>query len=160
MAQPDDVTVFQAPRNLRIAAMIGIVVLLVIVARVVFAAGWYATIGVILVIGIIFNLWWIILRPKLVVSRDGLDVVSARQPARIAWKDIQRVEVAVKGTTIVSRGGQETLSRYPAGARSKNPDGPLTEADRAASYLASCAAWGKRGGNEPMPVYEPPTSTK
>jgi hypothetical protein len=152
VAQPDGVT-FQAPRNTRIGAVIGIVVLALIVARVVYSAGWYATIGVLLVLGIIFNLWWIILRPKLVVGREGIEVVSGWQPATVAWKDVQRCEVSPKGTLLVLRGGQEVVSKFPAGGRAKDSD-PPSEADRAAAYLAACVAWGKRGGSEPMPVYD------
>ena len=156
MAQSDDVTVFQAPVNSRIGAIVGIVVLLLLVTKVVFSAGWYATLGVVLVGGIIFNLWWIILRPRLIAGRDGIDVVSTWRPVRIAWKDVQRCEVGPKGTLIVSRGGQETTSKFPSGDRSTSSTDTPTEADRAAVFLAACAAWGRRPSTEPMPVYEPP----
>ena len=156
MTVRDDVTVFRAPRSSRIAAYVGIAVLAVLVTRVTVSFGWYATIGVLIAVGIMAQVWWSLLRPRLVASPSGIDIVSARKPVHIAWKDVQRCEVSPKGTLIVSRGGTETESKFPAGSRSKNPSDQETEADRAASFLAMCAAWGRRSAGDPMPVYQPP----
>jgi hypothetical protein len=144
---------------MRLIAIVGIVVLAVLATRVLLNYGWYAAMGAVLVVGIMANLWWALLRPKLVVGTTGLEIVSAWKPAHIPWKDVQRVEVGSKGTLVVSKGGQETHSRYPAGPRSKSATEPDTEADRAAVFLAACAAWGRRGVG-PMPTYVPPTSVR
>lgn len=154
MAGSDDVTVFRAPANRRILAVVGMVVLVLLTLRVVLAYGWLATIGVVLVLLIIANLWWQVLRPRLTADRDGVEIVSGRRPERAAWSDVQRTEVGPQGTVIVVKGGRELRSRFPFGARSTSSSQPETEADRAAAFLAARAAWGRRKDGPP-PVYVP-----
>ncbi len=111
-----DVTVFRAPPNRRIVALVGIAVLLALLAvRVVLAYGWLASIAVVLAVLIAGQLWWQVLRPRLTADADGVEVVSGRRPERVGWADIQRTEVGPKGTLVVARGGREIFSKYPFG---------------------------------------------
>jgi hypothetical protein len=155
MAETDDVTVFRAPSGRRGLAIAGMVVLALLAIRVVLAYGWLASIAAVFAILIAGQLWWQVLRPRLTADADGVEVVSGRHPERVGWADIQRTEVSPKGTLLVARGGREIFSKYPYGVRSASSAQADTEADRAATFLAARAAWGKRRTGPP-PVYVPP----
>jgi hypothetical protein len=154
MNERDEVTVFRAPANRRWVAIAGMLVLALLALRVVLAYGWLATIGVVLVLLVIGQLWWQVLRPRLTVDADGIEIVSGRQPERVAWKDVQRTEVSPKGTLIVAKGGREIFSKYPYGLRSAASTDAETDADRAAVFLAARAAWARRKDGPP-PTYTP-----
>jgi hypothetical protein len=145
------VTVFRASPGRRAVTAVGVVLLVLLALRVVLAYGWLATIGVVLVLLIIGQLWWQVLRPRLTADTDGVEVVAGRRPERFAWTDIQRTEVGPQGTLLVLRGGREVRSRFPYGVRST---GSPTDADRAAEFLAARAAWARKK-NGPPPVYVP-----
>jgi hypothetical protein len=144
-------TVFRASPGRRAIAVVGMVVLVLLALRVVLAYGWLATIGVVLVVLIIGQLWWLVLRPRLTADEDGVEVVAGGRRERIAWTDIQRTEVSPQGTLLVLRGGREVRSRFPYGVRSTSSP---TDADRAAAFLAARTAWAKRKDGPP-PVYVP-----
>jgi hypothetical protein len=153
-----DVTVFRAPRPRRTVAVVGILVLLILDVRVTVAYGWLAIIGVLLVLGVAVQLWWSVLRPRLVAKLDGVEVVSGWRPTRFEWREIQRTEVGPQGTLIVLRGGREVFSRYPQGPRSTSDTAPRTDADWAAAFLAARAAWGRRRDGSPPPRYHGPSA--
>jgi hypothetical protein len=147
-----DVTVFRAPRERRAIALVGIVLLVVLAGLVLARWGFSFTIGAILAVLIIGNLWWSVLRPRLTADDDGIEIVQGRQPRRVAWRDIQRTEVSPKGTLIVVRGGEEILSRVPFGVRSTS-SGAQTEADRVAIFLAARTTWARRRDGTPPPSF-------
>jgi hypothetical protein len=147
-----DQKTFGAPRAARQGAVVGAIVMIVLIAKVLTAWGFKATIAGLFGAGVIFLLYYQVLRPRLVVRAEGIEVINGWRPVKIPWRDVQRIEVGPKGTLVVSRGGTETLSRFPAGT----PSAADSEADRAAKFLAACMTWGRRGGEGPMPMYEPP----
>jgi hypothetical protein len=155
----DDITVFRASPARRWVAGVGMAALVVLTLPVVLTYGWLATIGVVLVVLIIGQLYWQVLRPRLTADEDGVEIVAGRRPERIAWTDIQRTEVSPKGTLLVAKGGHEVLSRYPYGLRSTSSTQAQTDADRAAIFLAARTAWAKRKDGPP-PVYTPAEKPK
>jgi hypothetical protein len=159
MTEGPDATVFRASPGRRAVALVGTLVLALLALRVVLAYGWLATIGVVLVLLVIGQLWWQVLRPRLTADAEGIEIVAGRHSERIAWTDIQRTEVGPRGTLVVVRGGREVRSRYPYGARSTSSTEPPTDADRAASFLAARTAWAKRKDGPP-PVYVPADKPK
>ena len=78
MSELEAVTVWRADRRYRLAAIVVIVVLLVLSVRVVLAYGYLAFLGVGLVLAVIFQTWWMLLRPRLSAGPDGVEVVSGR----------------------------------------------------------------------------------
>lgn len=144
--------VWRAEPRSRLIASVVMVVLLVLSVRVLYAWGYLATIGVLLVLGVIAQTWWVLLRPKLTAGPDGVVVVSGRTPEHLAWKDIRRAQPGRTGFTIVTTDGREVVSRFPI-----KRDGTDTEADAAAAYLAQRAAWERKpSGPAPTYTYEPP----
>ncbi len=118
MAQPQGTTqaetiVWRANPRARIAATAVIVVLLLLSARVLYAWGLVAGIGVLLVLGVIAQTYWVLLRPKRGAGPDGVRVVAGRHPEQLAWTDIRRVQPGHTGFTIVTTDGREVVSRFP-----------------------------------------------
>jgi hypothetical protein len=159
MAETDDVTVFRAPAGRRLLAVVGSVLLVLLAIPVVIAYGWLAAIGVVLILLIIGQLWWVVLRPRLIADREGVTVVAGWQPQHAAWVDIQRTEVGPRGTLIVAKGGREIISRFPYGLRSVSSTARQMEADRAAVFLAARVAWSRRRDASPPPPYVPPSTS-
>ena len=148
MADTDEVYVWQAGRQLRLFSYVALAVVLILLVRVVIAYGLMASIGVILVLGAAFQVWWMILRPRLVAGPDGVRVVLGRQPVEIPWREIRRVEAGPNGITIHFGQGQQVVSRFP---QRKGAD---TEADQVADYLARRAAWARKPAGA-LPRYVP-----
>lgn len=142
---------FSASRASQQVAVVGMIILIVLIAKIVTTWGFKATIAAVLGIGVIFLLWYQQLRPRLTVRADGIEIINGWRPVKIPWRQVQRIEVGPRGTVVVTRDGTETLSKFPAGTPSTN-----SEADHAARFLTACAAWGRHGGEGPMPRYEPP----
>ena len=157
MSELEAVTVWRAERRYRLAAMVVIVVLLVLSVRVVLAYGYLAFLGVGLVLAVIFQTWWMLLRPRLSAGPDGVEVVSGRTPVRLPWKEIRRCEPGPDGLKIVCAGGREVLSRVPQ--QRKTAAAEPTEADLTAAYLAQRAAWARKPSG-PAPTYTPPPQHK
>jgi hypothetical protein len=144
--------VWRAEPRSRLIATAVIVVLLLLSARVLYAWGYLAAIGVLLVLGVIGQTYWVLLRPKLTAGPDGVDVLSGRTPEHLDWRDIRRAQAGRTGFTIVTTDGREVVSRFPI---KKAPDD--TEADAVAEYLAQRAAWARKpSGPAPTYTYEPP----
>ncbi len=155
MSEVETVTVWRADRRYRLAAAAVIVVLLLFSARVLVVYGYLALIGVGLVLAVIFQTWWMLLRPRLSAGPDGVEVVSGRSVVRLPWKEIRRCEPGSEGLTIVCAGGREVLSRVPQ--QRKSAAAEPTEADLTAAYLAQRAAWARKPSG-PAPTYIPPPS--
>ncbi len=170
MSDADDVIDFRAPSRRRIAATVGIALLVVLIIPILLVYTWRASIAAVFFLLITGQLWWAVLRPRLRADRAGLEIRSGRQPERVAWTDIQRSEVGPSGTLIVVKGGREILSRVPfglrseqvpkkkaaAGAAAEDSSGSTeTEADRVAIFLAARTAWARRRDNSPPPKYVP-----
>jgi hypothetical protein len=144
--------VWRAEARSRLIATVVIVVLLLLSARVLYAWGYLAAIGVLLVLGVIAQTYWVLLRPRLTAGPDGVDVVAGRTPEHLDWTDIRRAQPGRTGFTIVTVDGREVVSRFPI----KKTDTD-TEADAAAAYLAQRAAWARKpSGPAPSYSYEPP----
>jgi len=153
MSEVETVTVWRADRRHRLAAGAVIVVLLLLSVRVLVAYGYLALLGVGLVLAVIVQTWWMLLRPKLSAGPDGVEVVSGRGVVRLPWQEIRRCEPGPDGLKIVCAGGREVLSRVPQQRRAA-ADEP-TEADQTAAYLAQRAAWARKPSG-PVPAYIPP----
>jgi hypothetical protein len=146
--------VWRANPRARIAATVVIVVLLLLSARVLYAWGLLAGIGVLLVLGVIAQTYWVLLRPKLVAGPDGVLVLAGRHPEQLAWSDIRRAQPGRTGFTIVTTDGREVVSRFPV---KRSPCDTGTEADAVADYLAKRAAWARKpSGPAPTYTYQPP----
>jgi hypothetical protein len=153
MSQVETVTVWRADRRYRLAAAAVIAVLLLLSVRVLVTYGYLALLGVGLVLAVIFQTWWMLLRPKLSAGPTGVEVVSGRAVVRLPWKEIRRCEPGPDGLKIVCSGGREVLSRVPQ--QRKTTATEPTEADLTAAYLAQRAAWARRPSG-PAPIYAPP----
>jgi hypothetical protein len=161
---------WRAPRGLRIFAVGVLVVFAVLVTQVAAIWGYLATIGIILVLGVMFQVYWQLLRPKLTAGPDGVYVVSERTPVRLAWTDIRRVEAGTKGLTIICADGRAIVSRVPHAERPSKAAQPSkaaepgkaaqpdtgkavpTEQERTADYLTRRAAWARKSTG-PKPQY-------
>jgi hypothetical protein len=154
MSQTDEVNVWQAARSLRLFACVAIAVVLLLSIRVLISFGYLATIGVVLVLAAASQVWWMILRPRLVAGPDGVDIVQTRAPIHVDWRDIRRAEAGPDGIRIYCSNGREVTSRFP---HQTKPDvaGQDTEADRVATYLGQRAAWERRPSGD-RPKYQPP----
>jgi len=115
-----------------------------------------AAIAILFGLGIIFFLWWGVLRPRLTAGPYGAEAALGRTPVTVAWKDIRRAEAGPTGLKITAVGGTEILSSWPQRDRgAKLTD--LTEADRVAAYLVQRAEWARRPkGPRPQFVPAPP----
>ena len=153
MSEVETVTVWRADRKYRLAAAAVIVVLFLLSVRVLMVYGYLALLGVGLVLAVIFQTWWMLLRPKLSAGPDGVEVVSGRGVVRLPWKEIRRCEPGPDGLKIVCAGGREVVSRVPQ-QRKAGAQEP-TEADLTAAYLAQRAAWARKPSG-PAPTYSPP----
>jgi hypothetical protein len=160
MAQPQGTTqaetiVWRADARMRFAAIVVIVVLLLLSARVLYAWGLLAGIGVLLVLGVIAQTYWVLLRPKLVAGPDGVLVLAGRHPEQLAWADIRRVQPGHTGFTIITTDGREVVSRFPVKSKSGDTG---SEADAVADYLVMRAAWARKPtGPAPTYSYQPAT---
>jgi hypothetical protein len=143
--------VWQASARARLAAIAVSAVLLVLSARVLYVYGFLALIGVLLVLGVVGQTYWQLLRPRLTAGPDGVVVLSGWAPQTLAWSDIRRVEPRRSGFVIFTTDGREVVSRVPA--QNKTAADEPTEADAAAAYLAQRAAW-ERKPSGPAPRYE------
>jgi hypothetical protein len=153
--ESETVTVWRAPRNYRIGAAVAVVILLLLSVNVLVLYGYLALIGVVLVLAVVAQTWWNLLRPKLTAGPDGVDVVSGRTPVHLDWSEIRRCEPTTQGLKIVGTNGREVLSRFPQ-QRAANAASP-TEADATAAYLAQRAAWARKSTG-PAPTYTAPPS--
>jgi len=153
MSEVEAVTVWRADRRYRLAAAAVVAVLLLLSVRVLLAYGYLALLGVGLVLAVIFQTWWMLLRPKLSAGPDGVEVVSGRGVVRLPWKEIRRCEPGPDGLKIVLAGGREVLSRVPQ--QRKIAAAQPTEADLTAAYLAQRAAWARKPTGS-VPTYTPP----
>src|SRR5258708_31211555 len=113
MSETDDVMVWQAARPLRLFSYAGIAVVLALSIRVVISFGYLATIGVLLVLAAASQVWWMILRPRLMAGPEGVDIVSGREPVHVDWRDIRRAEAGNDGIKIYCSSGREGTSRFP-----------------------------------------------
>ena len=154
MSETDDVIVWQAARGLRLFSYAAIAVVLLLSIRVVISFGYLATIGVVLVLAAASQVWWMILRPRLVAGPMGVDIVQGREPVHVDWRDIRRAEASPDGIKIYCSNGRQVTSRFPQQTKA-GVAGQETEADLVASYLGQRAAWERRpsGG---QPKYQPP----
>jgi Bacterial PH domain len=145
--------VWRADGRYRVAGAAAMALLLLLSLRVLMVYGLGAIIGVVLVLVLIAWTWWVLLRPRLTASPDGVEVVRGRAPVRVSWPEIRRCEPTPDGLKITVKDGREVVARYPQQrvAATAEP----TEADAAATYLAQRAAWARRPTG-PMPVYVPP----
>jgi hypothetical protein len=142
----ENVTVWRASEPLRIFSSVAVGVLVILAVVVGVSYGYVATIGIVLVLAAAFQVWWIVLRPRLSVGPDGVEVVAmSREPVRLGWRDIRRCEVVADGLKIVGANGREVISRFPA---------RRSEAERVAAYLGQRAAWARRPSGTP-PRYVP-----
>ena len=148
------VTVWQAALPLRLAVYVGSAVLAVLAWRLFATFGFTATIAVLFAVGVVFSLYWGVLRPKLVAGPDGVLVVLGRQSVKVAWRDIRRCDAGATGLTIRVSGGTEVASRWPQRDRGAGPD-ETTAADLAAAYLVRRAEWARRPTG-PVPVWQAP----
>ena len=155
MSETDEVLVWQAARPLRLFSYAAIVVLLLLAIRVVISFGYLATIGVVLVLAATSQVWWMILRPRMVAGPSGVDIVLHREPVHVDWRDIRRAEAGPEGIKIYCANGREVTSRFPTQTKSAGA-GQETEADRVAAYLGQRAAWERRPGGGQPPRYVPP----
>lgn len=153
MSPAEPVTVWQADRRYRLGATVVSVILLLLSLRVLLSYGYYAALGVGLVIAAVGATWWNLLRPKLTAGPDGVDVVTGREPVHLDWTQIRRCEPGAAGLKIVCADGRSVLSRFPqqGNTRAKTE----TEADATAAYLAQRAAWARKPSG-PRPVYVAP----
>jgi hypothetical protein len=149
--------VWRADGRYRLAGAAVMALLFLLSLRVLMIYGLGAIIGVALVIVLVAWTWWVLLRPRLTASPDGVEVVHGRTPVRLSWPEIRRCEPTTDGLKITVRDGREVVARYPqqrtpaATTVSAEP----TEADATAAYLAQRAAWARKPTG-PMPVYVPP----
>jgi hypothetical protein len=157
MSNADQVMVWQAARSLRLFSYGAIVVVLALAVRVVISFGYLATIGVVLVLAAISQVWWMILRPRMVAGPGGVDIVLHREPVHVDWRDIRGAEAGPEGIKIYCSNGREVTSRFPSKSKSAVA-GQETEADRVASYLGQRAAWERRPSGDRPPHYVPPGS--
>jgi hypothetical protein len=147
-----EIIVWRAEARSRLIAIVVIVALLLLSARVVYTWGYLATIGVLLVLGVIAQTYWVLLRPRLTAGPDGVDVLAGRTQEHLDWRDIRRAQAGRTGFTIVTTDGREVVSRFPV--KKGNDD---TEADAVAEYLAQRAAWARKPtGPAPTYTYQPP----
>ena len=144
--------VWRVPKPLRIFAIGAIVLFALLIAQVAMVWGFYATIGIILVLGVLFQVYWQLLRPKLVASDGGVDVVSDWHPVHLDWKEIIRVETGNKGLTIIRSDGSAVQSKVPHITK-PNADNSPTEQERVADYLTRRATWARKSVG-PKPRYE------
>jgi hypothetical protein len=146
--------VWRADPRYRFAATAVIVVLLLLSVRVLVSWGYLALIGVLLVLGVCVQTYWVLLRPRLTAGPDGVVVVAGRTPEQLAWKDIRRAQPGRTGFTIATTDGREVVSRFPVKHAPSDKD---TEADAVAAYLVARAAWERKPtGDAPTYHYEPP----
>ena len=157
MPEPETVTVWRADRRYRLAAIAVMALLLLLSARVLVAYGYLALIGVVLILAVIAQTWWTLLRPKMSAGPDGVEVVSGRGVVHLSWKEIRRCEPEPEGLRIVCADGREVTARYPQ--QSKVASDEPTEADLTAAYLAQRAAWARKPSG-PAPLYAPPQPQK
>jgi hypothetical protein len=180
----EETTVWRAPRGLRIFATVVLVVFALLTVRVAIAWGFLATIGIILVVGVMAQVWWQLLRPKLTAGPDGVDVVSDRHPVHLDWSQVRRAEPGPKGLTIICADGRAIQSRVPHAAKpasakpasakpasakpaSAKPTATKSgagepargELELAADYLTRRAAWARKSAG-PRPRYEAPVTTR
>src|SRR5258705_3455548 len=92
MSETDEVLVWQAARPLRLFSYAAIVVVLLLAIRVVISFGYLATIGVVLVLAATSQVWWMILRPRMVAGPSGVDIVLHREPVHVDWRGIPRAQ--------------------------------------------------------------------
>jgi hypothetical protein len=156
MSETDEVMVWQAARPLRLFSYVAIAVVLVLSIRVLISFGYLATIGVVLVLGATSQVWWMILRPRLMAGPNGVDIVLHRQPDHVDWRDIRRAEAGRDGIKIYCSNGREVTSRFPTQSKPVVA-GEETEADRVAAYLGQRAAWERRPSGTEPPRYQPPS---
>jgi hypothetical protein len=145
--------VWRADGRYRLAGAAVMALLLLLSLRVVMIYGLGAIVGVALVVLLVAWTWWVLLRPRLTASPDGVEVVHGRSPVRLAWPEIRRCEPTADGLKISVRDGREVVARYPQ--QRVAPTAEPTEADATAAYLAQRAAWARKPTG-PMPVYVPP----
>jgi hypothetical protein len=152
----EDTTTWRAPRGLRIFAVVILIVFALLVTQVAAIWGYLATIGIILVLGVMFQVYWQLLRPKLTAGPDGVYVVSERTPVRLAWTDIRRVEAGAKGLTIICADGSAITSRVPHAEKpsvdKETGKAVRTEQERTADYLTRRATWARKSTG-PKPEY-------
>ena len=157
MSEVETVTVWRADRRYRWAAIAVIVVLLLLSARLLVSYGYLALLGVALVLAVIVQTWWTLLRPRLSAGAEGVEVVSGRGVVRLSWSEIRRCEPGPEGVKIFCTNGREVLARYPQ-QRTVAANQP-SEADLTAAYLAQRAAWARKPSG-PVPSYIPPPPPK
>lgn len=150
---PRDITVWRAEARHRWMSTAVIALLVLLSIMVLSRYGWYAAIGVTLVMSACAVTWWNLLRPKLTAGPDGVDVVTGWSPVHLAWREIRRCESGREGLMIFCADGRAVLSRFPQQRRAVNA--ATTEADLAASYLTERAAWARKPKG-PAPTYSPP----
>ncbi|GAA1794098.1 hypothetical protein GCM10009682_14900 [Luedemannella flava] len=158
MAEPElgveETIVWRVQRGMRIFAIGAIVVFALLIMQVAMVWGYYATIGILLVLGVLFQVYWQLLRPKLTATEAGVDVVSDWKPVHLEWADIRRVEIGDKGLTLIRADGSAVHSKVPHAAK-PNPDKSPTEQALAADYLTRRANWARKGTGI-KPTYEAP----
>lgn len=145
--------VWRADARYRVAGGAVIAVLALLSAQVLRTYGYLAIIGVLLVLGVIARTWWVLLRPRLTASPEGVEVVHGRAPVSLEWPEIRRCEPTPDGLKIFVKDGGVVVARYPQ--RPAVAVSESTEADAAAAYLAQRAAWARKPTG-PLPVYVPP----
>jgi hypothetical protein len=163
-SEVEETTVWRAPRGLRIFAAVVLVVFALLTVRVAIAWGFLATVGIILVVGVMAQVWWQLLRPKLTAGPDGVDVVSDRHPVHLDWSQVLRAEPGPKGLTIICADGRAIQSRVPHATKptATKPTAAETargELESAADYLTRRAAWARKSAG-PRPRYEAPVTAK
>lgn len=157
MSRTDEVNVWQAAKQLRLFSYAAIALVLVLLLRVVISFGYLATIGVVLVLGAVSQVWWMVLRPRLIAGPDGVDIVQTREPVHVDWRDIRRAEASKDGIRIYCSNGREVSARFPQQAKNAVPG--EDEADLVAAYLGQRAAWERRPSGD-QPRYLPPAQRK
>jgi hypothetical protein len=147
-----DITTWRAPRQTQAFAMAAIVALGVVVALVMTRYGITASLlGGLLVLAAIGQVWWMILRPRLTAGPDGVVIVAARTPVRLAWKEIRGVQASTDGLKITVANGREESATYPRLGRGEAKG--TGEAERVAAFLMQRAAYARRPTPGPPPTY-------